>query len=100
MSKVKTYLTLIFDENEPNWRENALQMEEEHAVSIIADTGISPLPSRRERHLFFPLTQSLTAWQLKILEQYKASGLFSNFYIKDEITPDGKEIEKKGHSNA
>jgi hypothetical protein len=92
MSAVKTYLTLVFVTRQWDGEEWSIEpselpqtFEEEHATRIVAELGISPQPARRECHLSFELTHSLSQDQLKGLEAYKGS-LFDNFYVRDEIS--------------
>jgi hypothetical protein len=86
MSTVKTYLALVLNDWDENWREELLIFDEQQTIYELEQAGMPSFPVRRERHLFFTLMQPLTDVQLKWLEEKKASGLFASFYVKDEIS--------------
>jgi hypothetical protein len=85
MSKVTTWLTLVFDDSlDGAWFTDPL-LDEDHANSELAALRITTTPGKRQRHLRFRLELPLTPVQLDGLTALKEQGLFSNFYIVDEI---------------
>jgi hypothetical protein len=85
MSKVITWLTLVFDDSlDEAWFTDPL-FDEEDANSELAALHIVYTPGKRQRHLRFRLEQPLAPQQIEGLASLKEQGLFSNFYIIDEI---------------
>ena len=88
MSRIMTWLVLVFDDHpDKGWFIDPL-FDESHAVYEVQKLRISSSSGVRQRHLRFPLEQPLVREQLDTLENLKKDGLFWNFYIIDEITPD------------
>ncbi len=86
MSRITIWLTLVFNDSlEEAWFTDPL-FDEEHASFELAALKISARPGKRVRHLRFELERSLTLEQLQGLSKLKELGLFSNFYIVDEVT--------------
>ena len=91
MSKVNSWLTVVFNDSlEEAWFPDAL-FDEEDTNRNLASLQISILPGKRERHLRYKLEQPLTSEQLQGLGELKAQGLFCNLYLVDEITAESKE---------
>ncbi len=88
MSRVITWLALVFDDSlDEAWFTDPL-FDEDDANSELAALCISYTPGKRQRHLRFRLEQPLTPEQLEGLASLKEQGLFSSFYIVDEIAPE------------
>ncbi len=88
MSKITTWFVLVFNDHpDKGWFTEPL-LDEQQAVYEVRNLHISSSVGVRQRHLRFPLEQPLVREQLDILENLKNAGLFWNFYIIDEITPD------------
>jgi hypothetical protein len=86
MSRVTTWLILIFDDSrEEAWFTDPL-FDEDHANTELTVLRISAIPGKRERHLRYKLEQPLTSEQLQGLSELKEQRLFKSFYILDEIT--------------
>lgn len=91
MSKVTTWLTVVFDDAcDEAWFTESL-LDEEHANAELARLHISTTPGKRERHLRYQLEQPLASEQLAGLTELKELGLFRNFYVVDEITAENVE---------
>jgi hypothetical protein len=85
MSRVITWLILVFDDSlDEAWFTDPL-FDEDHADSELATLHITTTPGKRQRHLRFRLERPLTLDQLEGLATLKEQELFSNFYIVDEI---------------
>lgn len=85
MSKIMTFLVLVFDDSLDNaWFTDPL-VDEDHANSELSALHITATPGERQRHLRFRLKQPLTRDKLEGLAILKEQGLFSNFSIVDEI---------------
>jgi hypothetical protein len=86
MSRVTTWFTVVFDDSlEEAWFTDAL-FDEEDTNRYFASLQISILPGKRQRHLRYKLEKPLTHEQLQAITELKEYGLFSNFYVVDEIT--------------
>jgi hypothetical protein len=91
MSRVITWFTVVFDDSlDEAWFPDPL-FDEEDTNRNLASLQISIQQGKRERHLRYKLEQPLTAAQLQALAELKAQGLFSNFYVVDEITTESVE---------
>jgi len=86
MSRVTTWLILIFDDSlEEAWFTDPL-FDEDHANTELTALRISAMPGKRECHLRYKLERPITPEQLQGLSELKERGLFKSYYIVDETT--------------
>jgi hypothetical protein len=94
MNTTKIFLVLVFSDWNPDWREEFLLMDEEQGVNTIAEAGIASFPYKRERWLFFELTQPLLAKQIAALEEEKQLGVYKEFFVCQETTGDDGSTQR------
>lgn len=81
-------LTLILTDWLETWRQELLLMDEQQVLYELGQAGINNYPVRRERHLFFELPGPLTLEQQAWLERSKQAGLFLDYQVSKDLTPE------------
>lgn len=85
MSSKETHLVIVFDHtNDHEWLLD-MSEEEREALFALASNGVHSLPGRKEEHLSFVLTEPLNPLHMAALARLRDEGMFTKFYVRDEV---------------
>ena len=80
------WITFVFDDSQEwSWFRDPL-FDEDQVRFELEGMGVSPPPEERQRHVRFRLTEPLTTAHYERLNELQAQGLFTRYYLVDEIS--------------